>query len=291
MSEQITTAFVKQFEQGIMHLAQQSGSKLMNAVSVVNGITGDRDFFDQLGATVATQLTNRHADTELTDTPHARRMLTTSKYAVADMVDEYDKVRVLNDPTNDYAKSFAWAIGRSIDDDIITSFFGSASTGVDGATPATFPAANVVPLGAAGLTVAKLRNAREILEAYEEVEDDGENQWYIACNARQRRDLLATTEVTSTDFNSVQALVQGHVDTFLGFKFLKTQRTVLDSNLDRRVPAWNKSAMKLGFNQNITGSIDRRPDKNNGIQVYFRADFGSTRMRETGVVEILCDET
>ena len=290
MSNQITTAFVKQFTDGITLLAQQRGSRLRDAVNVDSGITGDRAFYDQISATAAVQKTTRHGDTPLVETPHSRRMLTLADWEWADLIDDSDKLKTLNDPTNAYTKNAAYAMGRTIDAVIRDAFFATASTSVDGTGTAAFPAGNIVGVSGAGLTIAKLREAREILESADNMEDDGEYQWYIAITARQKRDLLATTEVTSSDFASVKALVGGTVDTFLGFKFIDYQGLVEDATPDRLIPAWCKSSMKLGIGMEPKGDIGIRRDKSNSTQVFYSMSIGATRMDETGVVQIICDE-
>jgi hypothetical protein len=129
MSAEVSTHFVKQFTQGIRILQQQMGSRLREAVMVESDIVGDREFFDQMDATEMTEIPNRHGDTEYTDTPHRRRMVTFRPYEVADLIDRADKVRVLNDPTNGYTRSFGFAAGRKIDDIIIDAFFTCGTLG------------------------------------------------------------------------------------------------------------------------------------------------------------------
>jgi hypothetical protein len=288
MSAEVSTHFVKQFTQGIRILQQQMGSRLREAVMVESDIVGDREFFDQMDATEMTEITNRHGDTEYTDTPHRRRMVTFRPYEVADLIDRADKVRVLNDPTNGYTRSFGFAAGRKIDDIIIDAFFATAATGVDGTGTAAFPAANQVT-SAANMTLTDLRDAREILEAYENEEDDGDFKWYICMGASQRMSLLATTEVGSQDFNSVKALVNGQIDTFMGFKFLKSERLPVASSV-RSCPVWVKRSMQLAMAADPRGFIDILPGKRHSTQVRYEFDGGATRMDEKGVVEILCTE-
>ena len=72
MSTQITAAFVQQYKNALLVLAQQKGSKLRNSVRV-ESVNGTSAFFDRLGATAAVQRTTRHGDTPLIDTPHSRR--------------------------------------------------------------------------------------------------------------------------------------------------------------------------------------------------------------------------
>src|SRR5210317_473601 len=107
MSAQVSEHFVQQFTDGITHLAQQEMSRLRGAVDVDPSIVGDRKFYNQLGATTMKKRTSRHGDTEYTDTPHHRRMLTLESYDNADLVDTDDKVQMLTDPTNSYSQSFA----------------------------------------------------------------------------------------------------------------------------------------------------------------------------------------
>lgn len=287
MSVQITEHFIRQYTDGITMLAQQKGSRLRGAVSVDTGLKGTRVFFDQLMATAATKRTTRHGDTVITDTPHRRRMLTMFRFDVADLVDEPDKIAVLNDPTNEYSMAMAWAIGRSMDDELIAAFFATASTGEAGTGTGPFPTAtHQIAVGAAGLTIAKVLQAKRILDQFEEIEEER----YAAVQARQVEDLLNTTEVSSADFNTVKALAAGQLDSYCGFRFIRTERLGLDGSSDRRCPFWSKSAMKLGVGADVSGRITERPDKNYSTQVFYTAHFGATRMNETGVVEVICDE-
>ena len=59
-------------------------------------------------------------------------------YEFADLIDDLDKVRMLVDPTSTYALAAAYAMGRAMDDAIITAALGSADTGVAGGTAVAF---------------------------------------------------------------------------------------------------------------------------------------------------------
>jgi hypothetical protein len=105
-------------------------------------------------------------------------------------------------------------------------------------------------------------------------------------------DLLGTTQVTSSDFNTVKALVQGDVDTFMGFKFILSNRLSLDATNtdDRKIFAFTQDAIKLGVGKDITAKIDVRPDKSYATQVYTCMSIGATRMEENKVFQIPCNE-
>ena len=290
MSTEITTAFVKQYTDNIRLLQQQMGSSLRGAVSVESNIVGDRAFFDQVDATAMSQITNRHGDTQYTDTPHRRRMVTMAPFEVADLIDRSDKIRTLNDPTNTYVRAFAAAANRQIDDTIIAAFDATAATGVDGSGSDAFDSAYEVAVGSPhNLTTGKLRAARRILEAAENHEDDGDNQWYVICSANNRDALLGDTQFMDSDFNSVKALVDGAVDTWLGFKFLKSERLPRGAGNVESVFAWSKQSMKLAIGQDTRGFIDVLPGKRHSTQIRYEMDMGAVRMDQKGVVRILCD--
>ena len=286
MSVQITTAFVNQFSSNIQMLSQQMGSLLRNAVDVET-VNGEKAFFDQVGSAAAVLRTTRHADTPLIDTPHSRRMVTMSDYEYADLIDDQDKVRLLVDPTSTYARAAAAAMGRAMDDVIISAALGTSLTGKDGTTSTPFDSNNSIAVGAAGLTLAKLLQAKEILDSNDV---DPSIPRYIAVSPKQITNLLDDPEVTSADYNTVRALVKGELDTYVGFKFVTTNRLGLDGSGDRRCFAWAMDGIKLAVGKEPAARIDERADKSYATQVYYCMSVGATRMEEAKVVEILCDE-
>ena len=290
MSNQITTAFVQQYSSNVQMLSQQMGSVLRGVVDV-ESVTGKNAFFDQVGKTTAVVRSSRHADTPQIDTPHSRRRVTLADYEWADLIDNADKVRLLIDPTSSYAKAAAAAMGRAMDDVIIAALGGTAYTGETGSTSVALPAAQK-PYSSSqtdGLTIAKLLEAKRLLD---EADVDPSLQRYLVCGPKQIGDLLGTTQVTSSDFNTVKALAQGQVDSFLGFQFIVTNRLKLDAtNTDDRLAyAFTSDAIKLAIGQDVIARIDERADKSYSTQVYYAMSIGATRMEEEKVVEIACDE-
>ena len=282
MSTQITTAFVQAFKSGIDHLVQQKGSRLRDAVRVETGVVGKSAFFDQLGATTMTQRTTRHADTTYTDTPHARRMVTMADYDVADLIDDPDKVRLLTDPTNDYTQSFANAAGRNIDDLIIAAALGTAKTGETGAGSEPLPAGQKIAHGGTAISKGKILQAKRILDANEVDEEDR----YFVAAAKDFEDLLAIDEVASADYNTVKALVRGEIDTWLGFKWIRSERIPGVGATNHSCFAFQKKAMLLAIGKDSTGRVDVMPDKRYSTQVFYSHVVGATRMEAEGVVEV-----
>ena len=285
MSTQVTTAFVQQYSANVQMLSQQMGSRLRDAVRVEN-MTGKNAFFDQVGKATAQKRTTRHADTPQIDTPHARRRVSLVDYEYADLIDDQDKVRMLIDPTSAYAQAAAAAMGRAMDDEIIAAALGTAFTGETGSTSTALPAAQQIANGGADMSLAKLRQAKKILDLSDV---DPSIPRYIACGPDQIEALLADTNVTSSDFNTVKALVQGEVNQFMGFNFIVTNRLAKSGDI-RSCFAWAEDGLALAVGRDVMARIDERSDKGYATQVYYCMSIGSTRMEEEKVVQIDCDE-
>ena len=290
MSNQITTAFVQQYGSNVQMLSQQMGSRLREAVDV-ESITGKNAYFEQIGSVVAQVRTSRHASTPQIDTPHSRRRVSLADYEWADLIDDADKVRMLIDPTSSYAKAAANAMGRSMDDVIITALGGTAYTGETGATSVALPSTQKFATSqqSDGLTIAKLLDAKKKMDI---ADVDPSIPRFIVCGATQISDLLNTTEVKNSDYNTVKALAMGQVDSFLGFRFIMSNRLNFDATNtdDRLVFAFTKDAIKLAIGKDVTARISERDDKSYSTQVYYCMSIGATRMEEEKVVQIPCDE-
>jgi hypothetical protein len=136
------------------------------------------------------------------------------------------------------------------------------------------------------MNVAKLRYAKRLLDE----NDVPLNDRFIAISPLQLSELLSATAITSSDYNSVKALVSGEVDTFLGFKFIMSNRLSTDESTYRECLYWHKSGLLLVKGQDMQVAIDPIPQKGNAILVQASLTMGSTRMNETAVGKILCSE-
>ena len=283
MANTIAKAFVQQFQDNLIHLAQQKGSRLRASVNE-QSVTGEKFNFERFGNVAAVVKSSRHTTTPVLEVPHSRRTATMTDYHWADLIDDEDKVRMLISPESHYARSGANSMARAIDDLIIAAATGNAVDG-DGSNVA-LPAGQKIAHGSAGLTLAKLISAKEILDGNEVDEEDR----FFVLGSQQVSNLLNTTEVKSADYNSIKALVQGDIDTFMGFKFLRSERLNLAST-QRKCFAFTKGALGLGIGKDVSTKIDLRPDKSYAHQVYLSFVAGATRVQDECVVEVLCTES
>ncbi len=274
-------------------------------------LNGEEGFFDYYGPVVAQQKVGRHSDTTYQETEHGRRRVTMNDYFWADLVDKEDKLRLIHDPESQYAKAAMMAMGRKMDDIIIEAALGTGYSGKEGATPVAMPNSQKIGAfdgsAASGLNV---RTLRAIKKKFHQNEVDME-PLYIVCQAEQIDNLLGETEITSQDYNTVRALVNGEVDTFMGFKFIRLERlnqtAAAITNFDaatgeigsgsdtivsgsRRCFAMAGSGLLLALGADVKGRIDELPQKHYSKQVYASMSMGATRLEESKIVEIICTE-
>jgi len=283
MSSNITTAFVQQYSANVQMLSQQMGSLLRDKVRQ-ESVVGKNAFFDQVGSVTAQLKTSRHSDTPQIDTPHSRRRVSLADYEYADLIDQQDKVRLLIDPTSSYAQAAAFAMGRAMDDVIIAAATGTAFTGETGSTSES--AQTAIAAGGTGLTIAKLRTAKQ---KFDLASVDPSIPRHIVVGPEQITNLLGTTEVTSSDFNTVKALANGEVNSFLGFNFTVSNRLAKSGN-DRTCIAFAQDGITLGIGKDVNARIDERADKSYATQVYYCMSIGATRMEQSKVLGIVCQE-
>ena len=182
-------------------------------------------------------------------------------------------------------------MNRAMDDVVITAINASASTGVSGATGVALPSTQKFATSnqSDGLTIAKLLAAKK---NFDNNDIDPSRKRFLVCGPQQIADLLAVTQVTSSDFNTVKALAQGDINSFLGFEFIMSNRLPFDATNgdDRLVFAYTEDAIKLAIGKDVSAQISERADKSYSTQVYYCMSLGATRMEEKAVFQIPCHE-
>jgi hypothetical protein len=285
----VDTAFVQQYTDTLRLLVQQKGSKLRDTVMVDTDFTGEYKFYDQLDADSMTEKVSRNQDTPTDTADHKRRRISKRDFIHNKLLDKEDQLNMLIDPKSMYMQSAALAAGRTIDDRIIAAYDGTAYAGKAGGTETSFTSGNIVAVGSAttGMTKQKLLDAKLILDNNDVEEEDR----FAVIRPKQLSDLLNTTEVASSDFNTVKALVQGELKTWLGFEFRITTRLVNNDSDYRKTFVYHRAAMQLAIQKEPTGRIDERADKNYATQCFFSMSIGATRLEEKRIAEIVCSES
>ena len=271
--------YAQAYQDAVMQLAQQKGSALRNAVWTKEA-NSEKVNFERLAGTAAVAKTTRAVATPNVEMVHDRRVVTLVDYHWATQHDWFDDVRMLVDPKGPYTEAGGWAMGRAIDDLIIAAARGNA---VDGAAAnVALPAGQkIVEGGTAGMTLAKILQAKRMLDA---AEVESEDRFFVL-SARQLEDLLGVTQITSSDYASIKALVHGEINTFLGFTFIRSERLAIASN-KRFCMAFQKKGLGLAIGKDMMTKIDERPDLSYAWQVYMGWSMQATRVEEVRMIEV-----
>lgn len=275
-------------------LSQQKMPKLANH-TVTQNATGSKAFrmMSQIDQTSAVRRSTSAKPAMNIDIVHDGRWVYPLMSDWGKVVDDIDLLQTNIAPQGAYVQSAVAALNRQSDDDFLTAYFGDARTGETGSTTTSFLSGNQVPttVGATtGLNVEKLRAGKKIL-LENEVDVDME-QIYCAVTPEQHDNLLALTQVVSTDFNDRPVLGQdGMVRQFLGINFVISNRLPVDGNSYRRVPMWVPSGMGKGLWKPMSGVIRNRPDlQGNPDYVESSQMEGFTRLEEAKCIEVKCAE-
>ena len=326
MSVHVTTSFVKQFSANVQLLVQQMGSRLRNTVTLETGKVGEEVFMDRIESVAAQRVNTRHADSPLMSTPHDRRKVTPSDFDWGDMIDNPDKLRMLIDPASAYSANASMAMGRAMDETIISALVGTAksdaSDGTSNAdTSVALPSSQKIAINAnnyvvegssesgnQGLTVGKLIEARKILGANDADDYDvnGNSNLFLVVNSSQLANLLKKTVVASADYNEIRALVAGDLNQYMGFNIIRTELIPKkggthssgsftydpadqeNSGDPEHCIAYHRRGIGLCIWEDIVARISERPDKRFSQYIYYRMTLGATRLEEKRVVQISC---
>lgn len=277
-------------------LSQQMTPKLAMFARTQSGVGSKAlRMLSQVSKTDGTAYTTRATPAMNLDVGLDGRWVYPQFFAWGTVVEDADLLQTNIAPQGAYVRSAVAFMNRKQDDMFCTSFFGTAQTGEAGGTATSFLAANQVAVttgvgSATGLNVEKLRKAKQIL-LENDVDLDME-QIYCAISPRQHDDLLALTQVISTDFNDRPVLGQdGMVTRFLGMNFVISNRLPTDSNGYRRLPVWVPSGMGRGEWQAVQGTIRTRPDLQfDPDYIEAKMGIGFTRLEEAKCVEIKASE-
>ena len=291
MSANLPTHFVQQYSTNIALLLQQKGSKLSGTVSRGSHVGKAASPVDQFGSIEMQPVTGRFNPMTRVDAPTDRRWVYPSDFDLPQLIDEFDKLRLITDPSSAYVQNAFMAAGRQYDRLILGAVLGTAKTGEAGGTSTAFTAGNEVDVAVGGanskLNVAKIKAVKELMMS--KFVDFDMEEVYIGITAADHASLLNEIQVISSDFSTRPVLMDGKVSEFLGFKFVHCEliETALAGTNEVTLPVWCKSGMYLGDWNQMNNSVSRRNDlQGEPWQVYTKMTAGSTRLEENKVYAI-----
>lgn len=274
MSVQLSNAFVTLFDAEVKQ-AYQGKAMLVPAVRQRRGVEGSTVKFPKVGRGIATA---RVPQTDVTpmNVGFSQVTCTLEDWNAAEYSDIFSQQKVNFDERQELVQVVGNAIGRRQDQLILDALTASSTS---------LTVADDIGGTDTGMNVAKLREAKRLLDK-NNVPMDGR---HIIIHANSLSQLLSETSVTSADFNTVRALVQGELNTFLGFTFHvvgdRTEGGLILSTNDRKCFAFHRDA--VGYAEGIAPrtEINYVPEKTSFlVNALFSA--GAVAIDDEGIVKI-----
>lgn len=129
MSTSIDTAFIRQYEAEVHAVFQRQGGILRPTVRVKDNVVGKSTTFQKIGKGTATTKA-RHGVITPMNQDHTATECTLADFYAGDWVDKLDEAKTNIDERMAIAQGGAWALGRKVDDQILTALSGTTQTGV-----------------------------------------------------------------------------------------------------------------------------------------------------------------
>lgn len=284
MAITIDKAFIEEYKDLVIHLAQQGETKLRSTV-LTESSKAESYSFDRLAATTALEKTTRRAESSsfYIDDAWTRRVVTPRTFIHIMTVEHEDKVKMLVDPESAYAKNQAMAMNRSWDDLIIAAATGNATDGDGNAV--TFPAGQVIGDGSTPITFDAVTAVQEL---FMQNDIDLSEPKVAVIGPTQVRKLMQLTEQTSADYVNAQALQKlynsGIVPNWMGFTWIMSNRLLAPDVGEVSCLFYTKAALGLVINQDVFTRIGENPDKAYMMQVFAQYTAGATRIEDAHIV-------
>jgi hypothetical protein len=289
----VPTFQVQQYSMNVQLFLQQKGSKLAQFVMSGSHVGKQVSPVDQIGSVNAQKVTSRFGPMGRVDAPTDRRWVFPVDYDLPQMIDHFDKLRLIVDPESHYVVNAVHAMGRARDEEIIAAFLAGAKTGENGGTTTVFDTGNEIDVAVGGsnsrLNVAKLHAVREL--AMSKHIDLQADPLYCGLTAKDDSALLKEIEIISRDFKGGDApvLQDGILVRFLGINFVHCELIEIAAagTNEVNVPVWTKSGMYMGVWNELQTSVSQRNDlQGEPWQVYVMQSIGATRLDEDKVFNI-----
>lgn len=237
MAQDIVSVYQTSFD-ALVKQSYQGAAKLLGAVRTANNVVGSTHKFRKIGKGVAQARGALQTDITPMNVDYSDVTATLSDWVAPEYSDIFSQPKVNFDEMSLLAQVCANAIGRRLDQLVINAMDDSA-----------FATTVSDDLGgsSSGLNIEKLRRAKRLLDANGVPTSDR----YFVHSAYGLEQLLGETEITSADFATVRALVNGEVDTFMGFKFIMIEDRANEGGL----PLAANVRTNYAFHGNAMGSV------------------------------------
>jgi hypothetical protein len=299
MSENLPKLAVETFSTVLNLKLQQTVSMLRGRAMEGQHVGKAASPVDYIGDVQMKAPAGRFAPNQPQNTDFSRRWVTPVDKEAYQLIDTFDKLRLLTDPTSRYSDVAAAAVAREWDDRLIACAFATATIGDSTGTLLTSTesfstsnwqiASTFKSTAASGLTVAKMIEAKRIMRKAQVPVDTETRTWVT--NSQGESDLLNQVQVVSTEFSDKPVLQDGKVTRFLGWDIIYSERLTSTSNVRQNIAAV-QSGWYLGIWKDTENDLDRRKDLS-GLpwQLATLMSSGATRLEPGRLLQVLCADT
>ena len=277
MAQSITNAFVTLFDEEVKQ-AYQGEALLRGTMRTRTGVQGNTVKFPKIGKGVATVRVPQTDVTPLNVT-YSQVTATMTDYIAAEYSDIFHQSHVNFDERRELVQVVSKSIARRMD-----------QLCIDALNAASSPSTVATTVGGAGtnMNIEKLRAAAKALND-NNVPAEGR---HLLMHSSQLDALLGETEITSSDFASVKALVRGEINSFMGFQ-IHTMGDRDEGGLPkpstRTCFAWHQDSMGYAESMSQKSEVNYIPEKTSFL-VSSMFSAGAVAIDDEGIVKISCTE-
>jgi len=277
MAQSITNAFVTLFDEEVKQ-AYQGEALLRGTMRTRSGVQGNTVKFPKIGKGVATVRVPQTDVTPLNVT-YSQVTATMTDYIAAEYSDIFHQSHVNFDERRELVQVVSKSIARRMDQLCIDALNAASS-------PSTV--ATSVGGAASNMNIEKLRAAAKAMND-NNVPAEGR---HLLMHSSQLDALLGETEITSSDFASVKALVRGEINSFMGFNIITMgdrDEGGVPKPSTRTCFAWHQDSMGYAESMAQKSEVNYIPEKTSFL-VSSMFSAGAVAIDDEGIVKISCTE-
>lgn len=236
-----------------------------------------------------------------------RRWVSGVPYDFGTFIDPFEQAESVINPEASFIADIAAAIGRTFDQVLINSVFGTATTGTNfqgtNSSTETWAQAQTAATGsstgltvsstyengstATGLTVAKIEKALSIFHYLHVPLTEG---YCLVIGPQQWLDLMQQTQAVNTLYRPGEAPINtGYIGSILGCDVVVTDLLPITNSTVRQCLLVSKRGLHLGIWKDVTNRVYQDLQKTgHPIAIYTNMMIGATRCEPGRVIEIDC---
>lgn len=217
MSKELAAQIRAEFEDEVKHEYDKPDSGILMGVRNKKLTASGEVYFPRYGKGVAKLRSARGKEVDVTGmgVESDRVKCSLASYEAPEYTDIFDQAQTNVDDRRELAIVIAGAMKRRREQLVIDTWSGATyATTLNPRTTANKGKPFTIPDGAKAMTKEKINQAKRLMVARNVT-----GEFHAAAHAEDLEAMLNDTTITSADYNSIRALVDGNIDTWCGFKW------------------------------------------------------------------------